>query len=193
MKRALFCERRYWRPRPSTSSMKHSSVIALSLGAALTGMTSASVAAQRAVPEQREYPHGSEPIGSVRQIYDGVLTPEMAVNTFRNIHRLFPTRVVPRASTPMPLPPATKLLAVSFIDRGRRYHLEDYLELNRVAALLVLCSTRMTASALPGRIVQRDAAYSGAGSLGAAAIANTPAPISARAAIRCVATFRMLS
>jgi hypothetical protein len=75
----------------------------------------------------------------VRQIYDGVLTPEMAVNTFRNIDRLFPTRTVPRASTPMPLPPdAAPLRTVSFSDRGKRYDLEDYLELNRVAGLLVL-------------------------------------------------------
>ena len=38
------------------------------------------------------YLHATEPIGTVREIYDGVLTPEMAVNTFRNIDRLFPTR-----------------------------------------------------------------------------------------------------
>ena len=52
------------------------------------------------------YPHAKEPIGTVREIYDGVLTPDMSVNTFRNIDRLFSTRTVPRASTPMPLPPA---------------------------------------------------------------------------------------
>ena len=38
------------------------------------------------------YPHASEPIGTVREIYNGTLTPELAVNTFRNIDRLFPTR-----------------------------------------------------------------------------------------------------
>ena len=48
------------------------------------------------------YPHATEPTGTVRQIYDGVLTPDMAVNTFRNIDSLFPTRTVPRAATPVP-------------------------------------------------------------------------------------------
>ena len=80
----------------------------------------------------------------MRQIYDGVLTPEMAVNTFRNIDRLFPTRTVPRASKPMPLPPAaTPLTTVIFSDRGKRYDLDDYLELNRVTGLLVLKNGRI--------------------------------------------------
>jgi hypothetical protein len=93
-----------------------------------------------AMPTGRDpYPHAMEPIGTVRQIYDGVLTPELAVNTFRNIDRLFPTRIVPRSLTPLPLPPsAMPLASVSFSDRGTRHALEDYLELNRVAGLLVL-------------------------------------------------------
>jgi CubicO group peptidase (beta-lactamase class C family) len=91
-----------------------------------------------------QYPHAAEPIGTVRQIYDGVLTPEMAVNTFRNIDRLFPTRTVLHAPTPMPLPAAsTPLGAVSFSDGGKRYDLDDYLELNRVAGLLVLKDARV--------------------------------------------------
>ena len=86
-----------------------------------------------------QYPHATEPIGTVRQIYDGVLTPELAVNTFRNIDRLFPTRTVPRSLTPLPLPAAAVPLgSVTFNDRGTRHTLEDYLELNRVAGLLVL-------------------------------------------------------
>ncbi len=91
-----------------------------------------------------QYPHAAEPIGTVRQIYDGALTPEMAVNTFRNIDRLFPTRTVLHAPTPMPLPAAsTPLGAVSFSDGGKRYDLDDYLELNRVAGLLVLKDARV--------------------------------------------------
>jgi len=91
-----------------------------------------------------QYPHAGEPIGTVRQIYDGVLTPEIAVNTFRNIDRLFPTRTVRHSSTPMPLPPAsTPLSAVSFSSGGKRYDLDDYLELNRVAGLLVLKDGRV--------------------------------------------------
>jgi len=93
---------------------------------------------------QQAYPHGTEPIGTVRQIYDGALTPELAVNTFRNIDRLFPTRTVPRASQPIPLPhAATQLTSVTFSDRGKRYDLETYLELNRVAGLLVLTHGRV--------------------------------------------------
>jgi CubicO group peptidase (beta-lactamase class C family) len=93
---------------------------------------------------QQAYPHATEPIGTVRQIYDGALTPELAVNTFRNIDRLFPTRTVPHAAQPLPLPPATTPLgAVTFTDRGRRYSLEQYLELNRVAGFLVLKNGRI--------------------------------------------------
>ena len=91
-----------------------------------------------------QYPHATEPIGTVRQIYDGVLTPEMAVNTFRNIDRLFPTRTIPRSAAPKPLPAAaTPLGAVAFSDHGTRYGLENYLELNRVAGLLVLKNGRV--------------------------------------------------
>lgn len=90
------------------------------------------------------YPHATEPIGTVRQIYDGALTPDLAVHTFRNIDRLFPTRLVPRASHPLPLPPAaTQLRGVSFSDRGKPYDLAAYLELNRVAGLLVLKDGRI--------------------------------------------------
>ena len=88
---------------------------------------------------QHPYPHATEPIGTVRQIYDGALTPELAVNTFRNIDRLFPTRIVPRGAHPRALPrAATQLGDVTFSDRGRRYDLETYLDLNRVTGLLVL-------------------------------------------------------
>lgn len=94
---------------------------------------------------QAAYPHATEPIGTVRQVYDGTLTPALAVNTFRNIDRLFPTRVIPRARRPLPLPPAaTSLTRVTFVDQGRRYDLEDYLRLNRVAGLLVLDHGRIT-------------------------------------------------
>ena len=87
----------------------------------------------------QEYPHATEPIGTVRQIYDGALTPELAVNTFRNIDRLFPTRIVPHGPHPWSLPrAAARLGGVTFSDRGQRYDLETYLGLNRVTGLLVL-------------------------------------------------------
>lgn len=85
------------------------------------------------------YPHAAERIGTVRQVYDGVLTPAIAVNTFRNIDRLFATRTIPRATRPLPLPPALRpLTRLRFVDQGRRYGLEDYLTLNHVTGLLVL-------------------------------------------------------
>lgn len=86
-----------------------------------------------------QYPHRNEPIGTVRQIYDGVLTPALAVNTFRNIDRLFPSRLVPHGTTPLPLPAAAAPLRdVRFSADGKSYDLDDYLELNRIAGLLVL-------------------------------------------------------
>ncbi|TWU28532.1 serine hydrolase domain-containing protein [Bythopirellula polymerisocia] len=90
------------------------------------------------------YPHATEPIGSVRETYDGVLTPEMAVNTFRNIDRLFPARTVPRSLAPMPLPPAAvPLVNVSFQVGNKAYDLIDYLYINKIAALLVLKEGRV--------------------------------------------------
>jgi CubicO group peptidase (beta-lactamase class C family) len=96
-------------------------------------------AAVLAATAQQPYPHRTEPIGTVRQIYDGVLSPDLAVNTFRNIDRLFPSRTVPRSAHPLPLlAAATPLGDVEFVDRGKRYSLDEYLALNRVTALLVL-------------------------------------------------------
>jgi CubicO group peptidase (beta-lactamase class C family) len=90
------------------------------------------------------YPHASEPIGTVRQMYDGALTPEMAINTFRNIDRLFPTRAVAHGAHPKLLPMSdTPLGPVHFRDGEKSYDLEQYLDLNRVAGLLVLKSGRI--------------------------------------------------
>ena len=95
-------------------------------------------------PDTAAYPHATEPIGTVRQMYDGVLTPEMAVNTFRNIDRLFPTRAVAHGAHPKPLPLSdTPLGPVHFRDAGTSYDLEQYLDLNRVAGLLVLKDGRV--------------------------------------------------
>ncbi|TWT77674.1 6-aminohexanoate-dimer hydrolase [Posidoniimonas polymericola] len=113
--------------------------------ACLIGLTLLAPAAfaQRA-KSSTAYPHASEPIGSVREVYDGALSPESAVRTFRNIDRLFPTRTVPKSLTPWPLPPAaTTLTNVSFEDKGQAYDLIDYLQVNRIAALLVLKDGRV--------------------------------------------------
>jgi CubicO group peptidase (beta-lactamase class C family) len=88
---------------------------------------------------QTSYPHAKETIGNVRQIYDGVLSPEIAVNTFRNIDRLFPSALVRKSKQPYPLLlDSNPLTQFSFIDRGRRIELEQYLDLNRVSGLLIL-------------------------------------------------------
>jgi CubicO group peptidase (beta-lactamase class C family) len=89
------------------------------------------------------YPHASEPIGTVRQIYDGVLTPELAITTYRNADRLFPTRTIEPGSAAYPLPAAaTSFDAASFriayVAQRQYVTLDTYLDTNRVAALLIL-------------------------------------------------------
>src|ERR1700685_1084899 len=82
---------------------------------------------------------GQEPIGSVRQMYDGALTPDLAVSTFRHIERLFPTRTIAHGDKVSPLLPAEHpLRRVEFVSRGKHWDLDDYLAVNRVAGLLVL-------------------------------------------------------
>ena len=93
-------------------------------------ITSGSAVAQSAQPEE---------IGTVRQIYDGALYPDIQVRTFRNIDRLFPTRTVRRGTHVYPLPQSdAPLKGVAFISAGKKYDLYDYLSLNRVSGLLVL-------------------------------------------------------
>jgi CubicO group peptidase (beta-lactamase class C family) len=97
---------------------------------AMTGTTAGAV---------EEYPHAREAIGSVRQVYDGALLPDLQVNTFRNIDRLFPTRAVRAGGKPYPLPPGDRPLQnFRFESRGKTYDLYDFLSLNRIAGLLVV-------------------------------------------------------
>jgi CubicO group peptidase (beta-lactamase class C family) len=80
-----------------------------------------------------------EKIGTVTQVYDGTLTSDIQVNTFRNIDRLFPVRVVKHGPNVLALPPAAQpLTKVEFSSGGKHYDLIDYMALNRVTALLVL-------------------------------------------------------
>lgn len=109
------------------------------LGCSLVLLVSAAppVGAQRS-------PHASEPIGTVRQMYDGALSEDLAVSTFRNIDRLFPTRTIHRSDRPMPLPRATKPFPpICFTDRGTHYDLDSYLAANRVSGILVLADGRI--------------------------------------------------
>jgi len=84
------------------------------------------------------YRHAAEPIGTVREVYDGRLYPDIQVNTFRNIDRLFPTRTVRRGpeSSPLPEDPAP-MDDFRFDHNGQSYDLFDVLSLNRVSGLLI--------------------------------------------------------
>jgi CubicO group peptidase (beta-lactamase class C family) len=86
----------------------------------------------------------TESIGSVRQMYAGALTPDLAVSTFRHIDRLFPTRTIAHGDKVSPLLPAErKLTRLEFTSRGKHWDLNDYLAVNRVAGLLVLKNGRV--------------------------------------------------
>ncbi|MCB1672877.1 MAG: serine hydrolase [Gammaproteobacteria bacterium] len=88
---------------------------------------------------QQSYPHADDPIGSVRAVYDGALFPDLAVNTYRNIDRLFPSRVIQTGDRVYPLPRGDQAdLTLSFQSNGRTYDLYDYMAINRVGAMLVL-------------------------------------------------------
>ena len=84
-------------------------------------------------------PHAAEPIGTVRAMYDGKLSPELAAQTFRNIDRLFPSRVIGHGSkvSPLQLSP-TAITGMSCTDGSRTVDLDEYMKLNRVTGLLVL-------------------------------------------------------
>lgn len=88
---------------------------------------------------QPDYPHVNEEIGTVRQIYDGALMPDIQVNTFRNIDRLFATRIVKHGSKVHPLPysrdPVNQL---NFSSGGVDYDLYDYISLNRIGGVLAI-------------------------------------------------------
>ncbi len=85
------------------------------------------------------YAHADEPIGTVREIYDGKLYPDTQVNTFRNIDRLFPTRTVSRGETVLALPLSDQPLPeFTWSLNGQTYDLYDVLSLNRVSGLLII-------------------------------------------------------
>ncbi len=117
-------------PRPSSRLARHpfrvmmcASTLALSLSACATP----------------PYPHAQEPIGDVQAIYDGKLSPELAVTTFRNTDRLFPVRTIKAGGHPFPLPRSSQPLGpVAFDFKGKHYSLDDYVTTNRVTGLLVL-------------------------------------------------------
>jgi len=89
-------------------------------------------------------PHAGEMIGTVEQVYDGALLPDVQINTFRNIDRLFPTRAVRHGTVVYPLPASDhQMQNVRFKSGGKDYDLYDYVSLNRVTGLLVIKNARI--------------------------------------------------
>lgn len=88
----------------------------------------------------QHYPHADEPIGTIEDVYDGHLTPDLAVSTFRNIDRLFPTRLIPASDSPRALPEAPVDLSamVSYQVEDANYDLYDFLSLDNVTGMIVL-------------------------------------------------------
>ncbi len=68
---------------------------------------STGLAARTGLAHQEPAPQPEE-IGTVRQIYDGTLYPDIQVRTFRNIERLFPTRTVRRGTHHSRLSPSAE-------------------------------------------------------------------------------------
>lgn len=84
-------------------------------------------------------PTGLEPVASARKIYAGKVFPNLQISTFRNIDRLFPSRIVPRGELVRSLPHSdVPLLDLHFRSEDREYDLYDYVSRNRVAGLLIL-------------------------------------------------------
>lgn len=89
--------------------------------------------------KEQTYRHAGEPIGTVREVYDGKLFPDIQVNTFRNIDRLFPTRRVSRGETVLPLPLGNQpLVGFEYTANGKTCDLYDVVSLNRVSGLLII-------------------------------------------------------
>lgn len=98
----------------------------------------------RPAPTPADNSHAAEPIGTVRQMYDGRLPPDLAATTFRNIDRLFPSRVIARGTAVTPLVPApAPMPGVTCTAGDSTYTLERYMLLNRVSGLLVLKDGRV--------------------------------------------------
>jgi CubicO group peptidase (beta-lactamase class C family) len=85
------------------------------------------------------YPFANQPIGTAEAMYAGTLSPDIAVNTYRNIDRLFPSRVIKAGGHAQPLPYAkTPLTDINFTYQGRAYSLAEFLALDSITGLLVI-------------------------------------------------------
>ncbi|HYO80115.1 MAG TPA: serine hydrolase domain-containing protein, partial [Bryobacteraceae bacterium] len=80
---------------------------------------------------------------SVRDVYNGSLDLATQADTFRHIDRLFPSATVLHGSTYALTEVAQPIRSLSFSSFGRTVTLDEYMELNRVAGLLVLKNGRI--------------------------------------------------
>ena len=92
-----------------------------------------------ALAQDYENPHADEPVGDVEAIYSGDLLPDLAVSTYRNIHRLFPTDTVEASGEPRVLPDSELSLGPVAVEiNGETYDLDDALALDSVTGLILL-------------------------------------------------------
>ncbi|AQS41368.1 MAG: Beta-lactamase [Candidatus Tokpelaia hoelldobleri] len=104
-----------------------------------SGLLAIGVCAFVQVAAAAPYAHEKERIGTVRELYDGTLTPDLLVNTLRNIDRIFPTRTVKASGRPRLFKKQDKQITqVTYQHNGEAYDLYDYLALNRVSGMLIL-------------------------------------------------------
>lgn len=86
-----------------------------------------------------EYSNASEAIGTLEQVYDGTLTPDAAVRTFRNIDRLSPSRRIEAGGTVRTFPASEiKFKGFSTKINDRTYDYYDFLAVQQVTGLIIL-------------------------------------------------------
>lgn len=86
-----------------------------------------------------EYANASEAIGTLEQVYDGTLTPDAAVRTFRNIDRLSPSRRIEAGGTVRAFS-ASEIKFKGFTTKinERTYDYYDFLAVQQVTGLIIL-------------------------------------------------------
>lgn len=120
-------------------ALRFTTVIKNPVRSGLAGMALLGLSAAPAWAEDTSYPHANETIGTVEQIYDGALLPDLAVSTFRNIDRIFPTRTIKAGNNAVALPKADKQLTnVKFKYEDKDYDLYDFVALDSITAMLVI-------------------------------------------------------
>ena len=50
-------------------------------------------------------------IGTIREVYDGTLLPDLQISTYRNIDRIFPTHIVKHGNNIYPLPKSDRSIS----------------------------------------------------------------------------------